>query len=137
MFVLDPRLQQDTLPIGRLALSELLLMNDARYPWCILVPRHAHASELFHLPAAQQIQWWQETRLVAQRMGEHFRADKVNVATLGNSVAQLHMHVIVRYRRDDAWPAPVWGKFPAMAYTGSQAQDRVAQLRDLFQDSLS
>jgi len=133
MFVLDPRLQQDTLPIGQLALSELLLMNDARYPWCILVPRQENASEMFHLSAAQQTRWWQETHLVAQRMHAHFRADKMNIATLGNSVSQLHMHVIARSRNDDAWPAPVWGRHPAIAYTDAQAEERLSTLRTLFQ----
>jgi len=133
MFVLDPRLQQDTLSIGQLAVSELLLMNDARYPWCILVPRQKNASEIFHLSAAQQAQWWQETSLVAQRMQQHFRADKMNIATLGNSVSQLHMHVIARSRGDDAWPAPVWGKHPAIAYTTAQVQERLGALRTLFQ----
>jgi len=136
MFTLDPCLQQDTLPIGRLSLSELLLMNDARYPWCILVARQENASELFHLSAAQQTQWWQETSLIAQRMQQHFHADKMNIATLGNSVHQLHMHVIARSRDDDAWPAPVWGRHPATPYTPRQAQDRVAQLRALFKDRL-
>jgi len=137
MFVLDPRLRQDTLPIGQLTLSELLLMNDARYPWCILVPRQAHASEIFHLSAAQQNQWWQETRWIAQRMHLHFHADKMNVATLGNSVKQLHMHVIVRSRADAAWPAPVWGRHPAIAYTNAQAQETLDTLRTLFQARLS
>jgi len=134
MFVLDPRLQQDTLPLGRLALSDLLLMNDARYPWCILAPRQENASEVFHLSAAQQTAWWQEVSMVAQRMQQHFHADKMNVATLGNLVHQLHMHVIARRRDDDAWPAPVWGRHPAMAYTASQAHDRLDELRGLFQD---
>jgi len=133
MFVLDPRLRRDTLPVGAFALSELLLMNDARYPWCILVPRLENASEIFHLSAAQQAQWWQETHMVAQRMHTHFRADKMNIATLGNSVNQLHMHVIARSRDDDAWPAPVWGKHPVMAYTEAQAAERLSALRTLFQ----
>jgi len=137
MFVLDSRLQQDTLSIGPMALSELLLMNDARYPWCILVPRQENASEIFHLSDAQQNQWWQETHWIAQHMQAHFQADKMNIATLGNSVKQLHMHVIARSRTDAAWPAPVWGKHPPMAYTNAQAQEILGVLRALFQARLT
>jgi len=135
--MLDPRLRQDTFPVGQLVLSDLLLMNDARYPWCILVPRVAHASEIFHLSTAQQTQWWQETSLVAQHLQQHFGADKMNVATLGNQVHQLHMHVIARNRGDAAWPAPVWGKHPAIAYTDAQAQARLTVLRTLLRQWLS
>jgi len=135
MFALDPRLQHDTFPVTSLALSEVLLMNDARYPWCILVPRVANVSEIFHLSDAQQHQWWQETRRVAERMQQHFHADKMNIATLGNQVSQLHMHVIARTRDDAAWPAPVWGKHPALAYNPHQAQTRMAELRSLFAPS--
>jgi len=136
MFVLDPRLRRDTLPVGAFALSELLLMNDARYPWCILVPRVEDVSEVFELSAAQQSQWWEETSLVAQRMQQHFHADKLNVATLGNQVRQLHMHVIARRHGDDAWPAPVWGKFPPIVYAAGQADIRLAELRHMLRDRL-
>ncbi|WP_263141155.1 HIT domain-containing protein [Pseudomonas sp. RIT-PI-AD] len=116
MFVLDPRLQQDTLPMGDFPLSRLLLMNDARFPWFILVPRRENASEVFELSQDDRRALWLETTLLSERLSTVFEADKMNVATLGNVVAQLHMHVIVRRQGDAAWPAPVWGRPGAQPY---------------------
>ncbi|MGR4039226.1 HIT domain-containing protein [Pseudomonas sp. JDS08PS003] len=126
MFTLDSRLQQDTLPIGDFPLCRLLLSNDANYPWFILVPRREDISELFQLDVTDQQQLWQETTVLAEVLKDSFDADKMNVATLGNVVSQLHMHVIVRKRDDVAWPAPVWGKHPAKPYNSQQ----VAAIRD-------
>ena len=120
MFTLDSRLQQDTLVMGDFPLCRLLLMNDAKYPWFILVPRREAVSELFQLDTADQQQLWLETTRLAETLKDAFVADKMNVATLGNVVSQLHMHVIVRRREDQAWPAPVWGRHPARAYEAAE-----------------
>lgn len=120
VFHLDSRLEQDTYHLGDLPLCRVLLSNDAHYPWFILVPRRTEASELFDLDEASRQQLWLETDLLAQRLSQAYNADKMNVATLGNVVAQLHMHVIVRFRTDAAWPAPVWGRHPAQPYTSEQ-----------------
>jgi len=116
-FELDPRLVTDTTTIGDFPLCRLLLMNDSRYPWLILVPRVASVSEVFELTAEQQQQLWQETSAIAQRLKNEFQADKINIATLGNVVKQLHMHVVVRMQDDAAWPAPVWGNGVAQPYS--------------------
>ena len=129
MFVLDSRLQQDTVWVGDYPLCSLLLMNDAQYPWFILVPRREDVSELFQLDGADQLQLWQETNGLAEVLKDCFAADKMNVATLGNVVSQLHTHVIVRRREDAAWPAPVWGKHPAQPYTPEQLAVLKARLR--------
>ncbi|UCJ16297.1 HIT domain-containing protein [Pseudomonas sp. MM211] len=129
MFVLDSRLQQDTFVLGEFPLSRLLLSNDARYPWFILVPRREEVSEVFQLDADDQRALWGETALLAEVLKDAFKADKINIATLGNVVSQLHMHVIVRYRDDDAWPAPVWGRHPAKPYE----QEQLSALRDRLQ----
>ena len=126
MFALDPRLQQDTLHVGDFPLCRLLLMNDSSYPWFILVPRRAEVSEVFQLDEADQRSLWRETTLLAEVLKDTFKADKMNIATLGNVVSQLHMHVIVRRRSDAAWPAPVWGRQPAVAYT----EELVREVRD-------
>lgn len=129
MFVLDQRLLQDTLPVGDFPLSRLLLSNDAQYPWFILVPRRADISEVFQLSEAEQLQLWKETTLLSSTLQQLFDADKMNVAALGNVVSQLHMHVIVRHKSDAAWPAPVWGKHPAVPYTPEQAAAIIARLK--------
>ncbi|WP_288650133.1 HIT domain-containing protein [Pseudomonas sp. UBA5568] len=131
MFVLDPRLQQDTWVLGDFVLCQLLLSRDANYPWFILVPRRAEVSELFDLSLADQHLLWQETTQLAEALKRSYGADKMNVATLGNVVSQMHMHVIVRQHDDVAWPAPVWGKCPAVAYTDAQVQAVRARVRNL------
>lgn len=136
MFALDSRLAGDTYVLGEFPLSRLLLMNDAQYPWFILVPRREAVSEVFDLEALEQQQLWQETLLLAERLKSIFATDKINIATLGNVVAQLHMHVIVRRKNDPAWPAPVWGKHPAQPYTPEQLATLRGQLNQALGDLL-
>lgn len=134
MFNLDSRLQQDCRVIGEYPLSRLLLMNDSQYPWFILVPRREEVSELFQLDAADQQQLWKEAVSLAEVLKDSFGADKMNVATLGNVVSQLHVHVIARRKSDAAWPAPVWGRAPAVPYTEGQIADLLARLRLVLTD---
>src|SRR4051812_19541718 len=108
-FSLDPRLEADTIPIGELALSSALLLNDARFPWIVLVPRRADATEVTDLSDEDAQVLMNEIRVAARVMLALAKPDKVNVAALGNVVPQLHIHVIGRFRSDPAWPAPVWG----------------------------
>lgn len=133
MFVLDPRLEQDTLLLGDFPLCRLLLMNDAQYPWFILVPRREEVSELFQLDTADQQALWREATELAETLKDTFGADKMNIATLGNMVGQLHMHVIARRRDDAAWPAPVWGRHPARPY----GPEQVAAVRDKLRSVLA
>lgn len=134
MFSLDPRLQQDTVTLGDFPLCRLLLMNDVTYPWLILVPRREAVSEVFQLAADEQQQLWQETTQLAETLKDAFAADKMNVATLGNVVSQLHMHVVARRRDDAAWPAPVWGRQPAVPYSVQQLRDMRERLRLVLAD---
>lgn len=135
MFTLDSRLQQDSLVLGNLPLCQVLLSKDANYPWFILVPRRDGVSEVFDLDEADQQQLWRETGALAEALKDAFAADKMNVATLGNMVSQLHMHVIVRRHGDAAWPAPVWGKAPAVAYSAEQVEGIRQCVRVLLGDS--
>ena len=128
MFEMDKRLVKDTIVLGDFGLSRVLLMNDSRYPWLILVPRVADISEVFVLTAQQQQQLWQETSVVGQALKDVFQADKINIATLGNVVKQLHMHVVVRMQNDAAWPAPVWGKGEAQPYSAEALADMRVRL---------
>jgi diadenosine tetraphosphate (Ap4A) HIT family hydrolase len=127
-WTLDARLAADTVPVGDLPLSRLLLSNDANYPWLILVPRRAGAVELIDLAANDRAQLMDEIARVSTALRDLTACHKLNVAAIGNMVAQLHIHVIARFREDAAWPAPVWGKHPAKA---CDAQQRDAFLRDL------
>ena len=137
MFNLDSRLASDTLLLGDFELCRLLLMNDRQYPWFILVPRREAVSELFQLDADDQQLLWQETTALAEVLKDTFAADKMNVATLGNMVSQLHMHVIVRRKADAAWPSPVWGQRPAVAYTATEVDEIRQKLRLVLADNFT
>lgn len=108
-FALDPRLAADTVEVGDLALCRVLLMDDARFPWLILVPRRPDVSEITDLSEADAAALWREVRIATGVMQALSKPDKVNVGALGNVVAQLHVHVVGRFRSDPAWPGPVWG----------------------------
>jgi diadenosine tetraphosphate (Ap4A) HIT family hydrolase len=136
MFVLHPQLAQDCFAIGRFSLCQLLLMNDRNYPWFVLVPQRDNVSEIYQLSADDQMQLWRESTDLAETLARHFNADKMNLAALGNVVPQLHVHHIVRYRHDPAWPAPVWGKLPALAYTEMELQQLLTDLMPVLSDNL-
>jgi diadenosine tetraphosphate (Ap4A) HIT family hydrolase len=128
-FALDPRLEADTHAIGDLPLSQLLLMDDARFPWLILVPRIAGARELIDLDEGDQRTLLGELNLVGRALETLLRPDKLNVAALGNVVPQLHVHLIARFTGDSAWPQPVWGRGDPVAYAESARVSRIAELR--------
>ena len=127
-FELDPRLEADTLPLADLPLCRALLMNDARYPWVVLLPRVASVSEVFELSEEEQAQLWREATRLGAAMKEAFQGDKLNIATLGNVVSQLHIHLVVRYTDDASWPAPVWGNGTPKPYELAQQGERREQL---------
>lgn len=128
MFTLHPQLLQDCFVIGQSSLNKLLLMNDSNYPWFLLVPQRENIREIYELNAAEQAQLWRESAELSQALALHFSADKMNVAALGNVVSQLHVHHIVRYQNDPAWPAPVWGKLPPRPYGEEQLQHLLSGL---------
>ena len=128
--VLDPRLEADSVPVGRLPLCHVRWMRDARYPWALLVPDRAGAIELFDLSPADRHALVEEAALVARVLARLVAAHKTNVATIGNVVSQLHVHVVARFREDDAWPRPVWGLHPAKPYEHDVLRARVDALRD-------
>lgn len=132
MTTLHPQLQKDCLVVGRLPLCRVLLMNDANYPWIILVPDREGVTEIYQLSEDDQAQLIRESSSVAQMLSEQFAADKINIAALGNVVSQLHIHHVARYRNDPAWPKPIWGQVPARPYT----EEALATMLDRLQSGL-
>lgn len=128
-FVLHPRLAADTFVLGDFPLSALLLMNDAQYPWLVLVPRREGAREIYQLDERDQQQLLRESAALSHAAMAAFDGEKLNVAALGNLVPQLHLHHVVRYAHDAAWPRPVWGLHPARPYGEAERASRVAALR--------
>jgi len=128
-FDVHPQLARDSVEIGDLPLSRLLLMRDANYPWLILVPRKAGVTELIDLEGAEQQQLMTEIDRCCRALRALTRCHKLNVAALGNAVAQLHVHVIARFRDDPAWPKPVWGVVPPRAYAADGLEQFRSELR--------
>ena len=128
-FQLHERLQQDCILIGRFSLCQLLMMNDSQFPWFILVPERADIKEIYQLSVADRQLLSVESCFLAENMADLFKAHKMNMAAIGNMVPQLHIHHIVRYQTDKAWPAPVWGKFIAEAYTEQQIIELIDKVR--------
>lgn len=124
------RLQQDCLIVGRFPLCHLLLVRDANYPWFILVPDREGITEIYQLETDDQQQLTRESAMLATVLAEQFQADKLNIAAIGNLVPQLHVHHVVRYRTDAAWPAPVWGAVPAIPYTETALAGVISKLRN-------
>jgi len=119
-FQIDERLANDTVELGDFSLCKVLLMNEVRYPWLILVPKVEGLRELMELSEQQMQLFCAESKLVQVFLKNVLNADKLNVAALGNMVPQLHIHHIARFTNDEAWPAPVWGKFPPQPYEKAQ-----------------
>ena len=129
MFELHLRLQSDTSLIGQLPLCSALLSRDANYPWVILVPRRADIAEIYQLSPEDRQQLLLESCALAEALETIFQGDKLNIAAIGNLVPQLHLHHVVRYKTDAAWPGPVWGAVEAVAYSDALLQQRLSELR--------
>ncbi len=131
-FALDSRLAAATLPVGDLALSSVLLQNDSRFPWLVLVPRRPGLVELTDLGDADYRTLADEIRLATRVMLALAKPDKVNMAALGNVVPQMHVHVVGRFRSDPAWPGPVWGFGTPAPYPHHASAALVERAQGLF-----
>jgi diadenosine tetraphosphate (Ap4A) HIT family hydrolase len=125
MFELHPRLAADTQVVGEFELCLLLLHRDANYPWFILVPKRPEVMEIYHLSESERIQLMKESCTLAEALVDVFSPDKINIATLGNMVPQLHMHHVARFTDDGAWPNPIWGALPAKEYNPGEMDHRI------------
>ena len=135
-FSLDPRLLNDCEVIGDLPLCRVLLMKDSRYPWCILVPRQADITEIYQLSVEQQQQLLAESSLLGKKLMAMCEGRKLNVAALGNVVSQLHVHHVVRFENDAAWPGPVWGVGTAEPYDNKSLAAVIDKLRQDLAEQL-
>jgi len=126
---LHPQLEKDTIDIGDLPLSRVLVIRDANYPWLLLVPRRAAAIEIIDLDDVEQAQLMTEVSRAARALKEVTKCDKLNIAALGNVVPQLHVHVIARRKTDAAWPRPIWGAVPPLPHDAEEVQNFISALR--------
>jgi diadenosine tetraphosphate (Ap4A) HIT family hydrolase len=133
---LHPQLRDDTAFVCDLALSRVLVMNDANFPWLIVVPRRSGLSEIIDLGPEQPL-LTNELSLLCHALKEETRCDKLNVAAIGNVVAQLHIHIVARRRSDSLWPKPVWGAAPPRSYDSATLDRFVNAIRARVQSATS
>lgn len=137
MFELHPILAADCVPLLDWPLSKVLLMNDSRFPWVILVPAREQVREIYELTELDQQQFLRESVTLGKTLMSLFRGHKLNVGALGNVVPQLHIHHIVRFESDECWPAPVWGKGAAVPYESDEALACQTRLIAALKNALS
>lgn len=128
-WTLHPQMEADSAPIGDLPLCRVLAMNDANYPWLVLVPRRNGMRDVIDLTDADQARLAVESAQVARALKDMTHCTKLNVAALGNTVPQLHVHVIARFSNDAAWPRPVWGVLPAKPYSDAALADFIGKMK--------
>ncbi|MGJ5175589.1 HIT family protein [Bradyrhizobium oligotrophicum] len=126
---LHPQLAKDTIDIGDLPLSRVLVIKDANYPWLLLVPRREGAVEIIDLDEVAQAQLMTEITRVSRALKDVTECDKLNVAALGNMVPQLHVHIIARRTGDVAWPRPVWGVAPPVPHDPQEVAHFISAIR--------
>lgn len=131
-FQLDDRLAADTVSVMQSDVIDVRMMRDARYYWLVLVPQIEGAVEWFDLPDVAARGLFTTAQECAQRLQALTRADKMNIAALGNMVKQLHVHVIARHEADEAWPGPVWGVGEAVDFDEAELKDRLIALRAIL-----
>ena len=134
VFDLDGRLEADSIFIADGPLSQFRLMNDARYPWLVLVPKVFNANEWVDLPQQDQQILLSEINTAVKILREQFDCEKINIGALGNIVRQLHVHVIARTSNDEAWPGPVWGQGKAKTYSAAALEILIGKLQSAFLD---
>jgi len=137
MFELHPKLKEDTFIIGSFPLSLLLLNNDSNYPWFILVPQRENIKEIFELSEDDQTQLLKESSYLSELLQKNYRSNKINIAALGNVVPQLHIHHIVRYKIDAAWPDPVWGKVLQKPYSNELKSIVTEKLKGILKNNFT
>lgn len=128
-FELHPQLAADTVSVATWPLCEVLLLTDANYPWLVLVPARPDLRDFHELSPDDMVTAGREISRASEALVELFAPDKINVAALGNMVPQLHIHVVARFTDDAAWPNPIWGVAPALAYAPDALAGRLADLR--------
>jgi len=134
MFQIDPRLAGDTLEVASLTLCQVLLLNDRRYDWLVLVPRRESVTEILDLSPQDQAQLWREVTLVAQVLRRAQPDLKLNIGALGNVVRQLHLHILLRQEGDPAWPGAVWGHSPCEPHTAEAGHAAAERWRVLLEE---
>ncbi|MFY9288086.1 MAG: HIT family protein [Alphaproteobacteria bacterium] len=115
-FILHSQLEADSIWVCDLPLCQLRLHNQKTVPWLILVPRRPDITEIYQLNLVERAALMEEISLASKALTTLYAPDKINIAALGNMVAQLHVHVIARYKTDEAWPNPIWGRITPEQY---------------------
>ena len=134
-FKLDTRLDNDCYKLAESEFSVWLLLNNRFFPWLIIVPK-TEVEELYLLPTAKQLLLQKETNLLSEFVKNNFDCDKLNIASIGNIVKQMHVHIIARTESDQCWPGVVWGTTFKQAYTKEEVLEIQIKLKQFCQDKI-
>lgn len=132
VFALNERLAADTLSLGQSSLCDIRLMNDSTWPWVLLVPMRIGIREIYELTEDDQQTLMRESSVLGKGLMSVFGGDKLNIGALGNQVPQLHLHHIVRFEGDAAWPGPVWGRQAPVPYTEVAQRECLQKLQPVI-----
>ena len=136
-FNLHPDLSRDGIYLGSFPLCQVLLINDSAYPWFVLVPQRENIRDTIDLSKSDYEALWTESRTLSIAIMKLFDGEKLNVAALGNITPQLHLHHVVRFAADPAWPGPIWGVQPLQPYSDQQIEEIRIRLNSVQIDGLS
>ncbi|MEI6712285.1 MAG: HIT family protein [Verrucomicrobiota bacterium] len=137
LFTVHPQLAGQSVFVCELQLSRLVLMNNQRFPWLLLIPRLNDVTEIVDLSEEHQMLLWREIARVSQLLRDLFQPDKLNVATIGNLVPQLHVHLIARFQTDEAWPKPTFGFAPPLPYSPEERDALLTRILAAIEESLN
>lgn len=133
-FQIDPKLKSDTIEIGSINGQVLLLFNNSLVPWFIILPVTTEI-ELYKLSESERSILEKNIDILSGFIVRNFNVDKLNVATIGNVVKQLHIHLVGRHENDYCWPGVVWGRSEKELYQEQEVQKIINLLSDECGDS--
>jgi diadenosine tetraphosphate (Ap4A) HIT family hydrolase len=137
LFSVHRQLAMDSIALGSFELCQLRLINDCQYPWFILIPQRTNIQEIYQLTTQDQSLLIKESSFLAEQLARLFKADKLNIAAIGNVVPQLHLHHVVRYQTDIAWPKPIWGLSSMQAYSATLLEQRIEEVKQQLGPALN
>ena len=122
---------KDSHLITDLKLCSIRLIDNAKFPWIILIPKRKNITDISELNSKDQMLLMKEIVHCSKLMKKIFRTKKLNVEKIGNIVPQLHIHIIARYKKDSSWPLSVW-VVKGKCYTVKALKEVINKIRMAF-----
>ena len=124
---------KDSHLIVNLKLCSIRLIDNAKFPWIILIPKRKNINDISELNLKDQMLLMKEIVYCSKLMKKIFKTKKLNVEKIGNIVPQLHIHVIARFTNDSTWPLSVW-VIKGKPYTKVLLMKTITKIKKYFKD---